>query len=45
MINNRSDLVQAWNTVYLIAEQCFSIPDEDIPWPMHPFGRQLLSSL
>ena len=46
--HDRLDLVQAWTTISLIANESMEVPkdpDDGMPWAMHPFGRQLLQSL
>ncbi|XP_033625882.1 GATOR complex protein WDR59-like [Asterias rubens] len=44
----RSDLVQVWSLVALSTSNELkpsSVPDDEIPWAQHPFGRQLLQTL
>ena len=43
----RTDLVQAWTTAALIAEMGLHPPvtASNMPWPRHPFGRNLIKSL
>ncbi len=43
----RTDLVQAWSTAALIAEMGLHPPltPATMPWPRHPFGRNLVKSL
>ena len=43
----RTDLVQAWSSAALIAEMGLHPPltASTMPWPRHPFGRNLIKSL
>lgn len=44
----RMDLVQAWSTALLIADLGMKSPDSadnGVPWPEHPFGKNLIHSL
>lgn len=44
----RMDLVQAWSTAALVADLDLPVPqdpDSGVPWPQHPFGRELIKSL
>ncbi|XP_043285500.1 GATOR complex protein WDR59 isoform X2 [Venturia canescens] len=48
----RPDLVQAWCLAALVisqplsnANQICQVPDMDAPWPLHPFGQNLIHSL
>lgn len=47
-VHGRADLVQAWSTAALIADERIRMtpdPDSGMPWPQHPFGRGLIRSL
>ena len=44
----RMDLVQVWSVAALVADINIEVPvtpDDGIPWPEHPFGRELIHSL
>ena len=44
----RTDLVQVWSVAALVADIDIEVPataDDGIPWPEHPFGRDLIHSL
>ena len=44
----RMDLVQVWSVAALVADieiEVPATPDDGIPWPEHPFGRELIHSL
>ena len=44
----RSDVLQAWSLAALVTDKAIvlsSDPYEDVPWPEHPFARQLIHSL
>ena len=44
----RMDLVQVWSIAALVADIDIEVPatpDDGIPWPEHPFGRDLIHSL
>ena len=44
----RMDLVQVWSVAALVADIDIEVPptpDDGIPWPEHPFGRELIHSL
>eukprot|EP00731_Ephydatia_muelleri_P020820 Em0013g547a len=44
----RSDVLQAWSLAALVADEALvlsSDPYEEVPWPEHPFARQLIHSL
>lgn len=49
----RSDLVQAWYLAALVISQPISnigqnscqVPNIDAPWPLHPFGQNVIHSL
>lgn len=44
----RMDLVKVWSVAALVADIDIEVPptpDDGIPWPEHPFGRELIHSL
>ena len=44
----RMDLVQVWSVAALVADIDIEVPpsaDDGVPWPEHPFGRELIHSL
>ena len=44
----RMDLVQVWSVAALVADIDIEVPatpEDGVPWPEHPFGRQLIHSL
>ncbi|GLV45719.1 WD repeat domain 59 [Carabus blaptoides fortunei] len=41
----RWDLVQSWKIAELVAKSQTIIAEDDLPWSLYPFGRQLVQSL
>lgn len=44
-IVGRGDLVQAWRLAELVARSRNLVSEDDLPWSLHPFGKQLVQSL